>query len=100
MHTVPTPDPPPLQADEATVAHGAQVFAETCAQCHGQLAVGGVKDLRFMTAETHAAFNEIVLGGTLVDNGMASFADILTPADVEAVHAYLIARANEDWGRD
>jgi quinohemoprotein ethanol dehydrogenase len=31
---------------------------------------------------------------------MASFADILTPTNVEDVHAYLIARANEDWGRD
>jgi quinohemoprotein ethanol dehydrogenase len=30
---------------------------------------------------------------------MASFADILKPEDAEAIHSYLIARANEDWGR-
>jgi quinohemoprotein ethanol dehydrogenase len=96
----PPPEPPALRADEATVERGALVFAQTCAECHGQLAIGGVKDLRFMTPETHAAFNEIVLEGTLVDDGMASFADILTPTNVEDVHAYLIARANEDWGRD
>jgi quinohemoprotein ethanol dehydrogenase len=28
---------------------------------------------------------------------MASFADILTPEQAEAIHHYLIARANEDW---
>jgi quinohemoprotein ethanol dehydrogenase len=28
---------------------------------------------------------------------MASFADVLTAAQVEAIHAYLIARGNEDF---
>ncbi len=79
---------------------GAQLFADTCAQCHGRLAIGGVKDLRHMTAETHGKFNDIVLKGIYQDKGMASFADILKPEDAEAIHQYLIARANEDWGRD
>ena len=96
----PLADPPPLRADEATVARGAQLYAETCAECHGQFAIGGVKDLRFMTPETHAAFNEIVLEGTLLELGMAGFADILNAEETEAVHAYLISRANEDWGRE
>lgn len=95
----PLQDPPAVPADEASIARGAQLFAETCAECHGQLAVGGVKDLRVMTRATHAAFNEIVLEGTLVEQGMASFADVLTPAEVNSVHDYLIARANEDWGQ-
>ena len=63
---VPIPDPPPLRATEATVQKGAEIFARTCAQCHGQLAVGGVKDLRQMTRETHAQFNDIVLKGLRV----------------------------------
>jgi quinohemoprotein ethanol dehydrogenase len=87
-----------LRATEATVQKGAEIFARTCAQCHGQLAVGGVKDLRQMTRETHAQFNEIVLKGIRVQKGMASFANLLSAEDVEAVHAYVIARANEDWG--
>jgi quinohemoprotein ethanol dehydrogenase len=94
----PVPNPPPLRASEDEVQRGAVLFAQTCAQCHGQLAVGGVKDLRFMTQETHAQFNDIVLKGTRVDKGMASFASLLKPEDVEAIHAYVIARANEDWG--
>ncbi len=29
---------------------------------------------------------------------MASFANLLKPDEVEAIHAYVISRANEDWG--
>jgi quinohemoprotein ethanol dehydrogenase len=94
----PIPDPPPLRATEDVVRKGAVLFAQTCAQCHGQLAIGGVKDLRQMTRETHAAFNDIVLKGIRADKGMASFASLLKPEDVEAIHAYVISRANEDWG--
>ncbi|HMA10591.1 MAG TPA: c-type cytochrome, partial [Steroidobacteraceae bacterium] len=94
----PIPDPPPLRATEATVQKGAEIFARTCAQCHGQLAVGGVKDLRQMTRETHAQFNDIVLKGLRVQKGMASFANLLSAEDAEAVHAYVISRAQEDWG--
>jgi quinohemoprotein ethanol dehydrogenase len=94
----PIPDPPPLRATEDVVRHGAELYAATCAQCHGQLAVGGAKDLRYMTRETHAAFNDIVLKGTRADKGMASFANLLKPDEVEAIHAYVISRANEDWG--
>jgi quinohemoprotein ethanol dehydrogenase len=43
------PEPPPLRATEAQVQKGAQLYAQTCALCHGQQAVGGVKDLRRMT---------------------------------------------------
>jgi len=93
------PDPPPVTASEATIARGAQLFANTCAQCHGQQAIGGVKDLRRMTRETHGKFNDIVLNGLYQDKGMASFADLLKPDEVDAIHAYIIARANEDWGR-
>ena len=91
-------NPPPVRATEAQIAAGAQLFAETCAVCHGQNAVGGVKDLRHMTPDTHARFNAIVLEGLYLEKGMASFADILTPEQVEQIHHYLIARANEDWG--
>jgi quinohemoprotein ethanol dehydrogenase len=94
----PIPPPPPLTASEDEIRKGAQLFGTTCAQCHGQLAVGGVKDLRFMTKETHEQFNDIVLKGTRADKGMASFANLLSEADVKAIHSYLISRAHEDWG--
>jgi quinohemoprotein ethanol dehydrogenase len=80
------------------VQRGAQLFAETCSGCHGRQAIGGVKDLRHMTPETHAKFSDIVLKGIYVEKGMASFADLLDQQKVDDIHAYLIARANEDWG--
>ena len=52
-----------------------------------------------MTPETHGQFKDIVLGGIRLANGMASFADVLTEADADAVHAYIISRANEDWNK-
>jgi quinohemoprotein ethanol dehydrogenase len=59
--------------------------------------VGGMKDLRWMTTETRAAFLDIVLRGSRAELGMASFADVLDEPQARAIHAYLIARANEDF---
>ena len=52
-----------------------------------------------MTADTHAKFNDIVLRGLYLEKGMANFSDLLSQDQANAIHAYLIARANEDWGR-
>src|SRR5690606_25252335 len=95
----PVQPPPPLRASEAQVRAGAQLYAETCAVCHGQRAIGGVSDLRHMSADVRRQFNAIVLEGIFADKGMASFVDLLNREQVEAIHAYLIARANEDWGQ-
>jgi len=43
--------------------------------------------------EFHDAFKDVVLGGILAPGGMESFSDILTEADVDAIHAYLIDQA-------
>ncbi len=89
--------PPPLTAPTDVVARGERLYAANCALCHGAAARGGVKDLRHMAPATHDAFLAIVLEGKLAANGMASFADVLTREDAEAIHHYLIARANADW---
>jgi quinohemoprotein ethanol dehydrogenase len=91
------PRPPPLRASEEQIRTGQKIFGETCSRCHGENARGGLKDLRFMPAESRAKFKEVVLGGLLKDKGMIGFADILTEADADAVNAYLISRGNEDW---
>jgi quinohemoprotein ethanol dehydrogenase len=79
------------------VREGARLYAETCSTCHGKDARGGIKDLRWMTPQTHAEFRDIVLRGKRTEKGMASFADLLTEKQAEAIHQYVIARANEDW---
>jgi mono/diheme cytochrome c family protein len=38
-----------------------------------------------------------VLGGAFADGGMASFKDILTKNDVEAIHAYVLSQAHALW---
>ncbi len=94
----PPPPPPYVRAPEAVIQKGAALFAKNCALCHGQLARGGIKDLRRMSPDTSAHFDDIVLGGARQKQGMASFADVLSKDDASAIHNYLIARANEDWG--
>lgn len=93
------PAPPPLRASEAQIREGRRIFGETCSRCHGENAVGGLKDLRWMTPEVRRQFSTIVLDSTpeLQEKGMQPFRDLLTPADVDALNAYLVARANEDY---
>jgi quinohemoprotein ethanol dehydrogenase len=95
---VPELSPPPaLTGTPAQVALGERLYGENCALCHGPAARGGVKDLRHMMPATHAAFLDIVLEGSRAANGMASFADVLSRDEAEAIHHYLIARARDDW---
>ena len=44
-----------------------------------------------MSAETHDAFKQIVLGGLLKNAGMPPWDGVLSPEDVDAIHAYLIS---------
>ena len=85
--------PPPAQLSgvtAATLARGRAVFFGSCVLCHSNQHRSITPDLRRMTPGTHAAFRDIVLGGALLANGMPRWDDVLTPADADAVHAYLI----------
>ena len=91
--------PPPLTASAETVAKGSMLYHKICYVCHGVAAISGgnVADLRDMLPEKHENFNEIVLDGVFSNLGMAGFADVLSQEDVEALHAYIISRAGEDY---
>jgi quinohemoprotein ethanol dehydrogenase len=89
--------PPLSTADADTIARGRRLYDRSCNVCHGVQAVAGIlADLRRMAPETHAQFADIVLHGTRLGGGMPAFADRHTAEEVEAIHAYLIHRANED----
>jgi quinohemoprotein ethanol dehydrogenase len=93
--------PPPSTATAEVIAAGKRLYDTSCNVCHGVNVIGGtMPDLRHMSAETHGQFNDIVLGGIRLSGGMASFADKYDEADVEAIHAYVISRANQDWEAD
>jgi quinohemoprotein ethanol dehydrogenase len=85
-------------ASDEAIARGEDVYMNDCAVCHGMHVRSSlaVPDLRRMQAGAHELFRDIVLGGIYVSNGMASFADALNEQDVEDVHLYIRARAEED----
>jgi len=93
------PEPPPLIASREMIGKGAVLYHSVCFICHGVGVVSGgsIRDLRYMTAGTHEIFNDIVLDGVMSELGMASFADQISEEDSDAIHAFIIARAHEDW---
>lgn len=90
------PEQPELKASTATIETGKALYAGYCKSCHGFGAVaragGSVPDLRFASAGTHRAWNDIVIGGANRANGMPTFD--LDVAEAEAVRAYVLSLAN------
>ncbi len=87
----PIPQPPPLTASADTVKEGAALFGANCAGCHINQPGGLAPDLRRMSEATHTEFHQIVLGGIFKNAGMPPWNGVLSPAQVDAIHAYLIS---------
>ena len=96
---VPVPEPPPQTAETNTITRGKNLYKEVgCHFCHGINAVsrgGSVKDLRYLSAATHAEWHGIVLGGSRRNKGMLGFGDVLSVQDSDAIHAYVLALQHE-----
>ena len=95
-------DPPALTAPAEDVDRGRAFYEVYCTQCHGHSVVAGgvVPDLRFgPTLGSRDAYASIVLGGSLIKNGMLSFSQYLKPEDVEAIRAYVIREAQREKRR-
>ena len=99
---VPTPaarvspafEKPPEQTATPDAIHAGEIkFIEECSRCH-VLGLSTTPDLRRLNAGLHAEFKDIVLHGILAPAGMERFDDILSDADVEHIHAYLI---DQSW---
>jgi quinohemoprotein ethanol dehydrogenase len=85
-------------ADE-DLASGERLYFKNCSTCHGfaaRAAGAGIPDLRQMSSATHETFAAIVLDGSRLSNGMASFANVLHAGQAEQIHHYIRARAHED----
>lgn len=92
----PPPNPPVAVAAPAQIALGESVYGKYCGLCHGFDAVSGniVPDLRrsaFLTSP--AGWQEVVIGGALSARGMISWKQFLTPAQAEAIRAFVGERA-------
>ena len=102
------PQPPQQTGTASQIGMGAKVYNKFfCQKCHspeadgsGAWALGGeVPDLRYMPRSVHKQFGEIVLGGTHREQGMPKFSvpigqpllkTVMTPAEAEALHAYVV----------
>ncbi|MGB6355350.1 MAG: PQQ-dependent dehydrogenase, methanol/ethanol family [Steroidobacteraceae bacterium] len=88
----PVPQPPARPTDKAQIDAGEVLYNRFCSRCH-VFGRGILPDLRRLDPATHAIFEAIVLGGAYGPKGMGRFDDVLTPADAQALHAYLIDQA-------
>ena len=91
--------PPRFGTQQQQLTSGAAFFARQCSGCHGDgVRSGGVlPDLRYSTAPADPQiWRSIVIDGALEAGGMVGFKKDLSPADAEAIRAYVVARANED----
>ena len=96
-------DPPGLTAAADVVQGGAQLYGRYCTVCHGDAAVqasgrgGIIPDLRYSgTLSSAENWQMIVHDGALKDNGMVSFAPVMSKPEIDSIRQYVIARANED----
>jgi quinohemoprotein ethanol dehydrogenase len=88
----PAPEPPAQLpgVTPAMIAMGSGLFTENCMICHSNQPRAPLPDLRRMSRPTHAAFDQIVLEGLFLPNGMPRFDDLLSPDQAKAIHAFLI----------
>jgi quinohemoprotein ethanol dehydrogenase len=91
--------PPAATATAAQVHQGEQLYARNCAACHGdrgQTRGANFPDLtRTPLLWAPDGFDAIVLQGLLKDKGMASFAEVLKPADTALIRDFIIDQANQ-----
>jgi quinohemoprotein ethanol dehydrogenase len=92
----PPPNPPSHAASPSQVALGETIYGKRCGLCHGFDAVSGniVPDLRrsaFLTSPE--GWQQVVIGGALSARGMISWKEYVSPAQAEAVRAFVGERA-------
>jgi quinohemoprotein ethanol dehydrogenase len=88
------PEQPELTAPAEVVENGKQLYAGNCGFCHGKDASarfgGSVPDLRYSSANTHATWHGIVIGGTMRANGMPAYPN-LDVEQSEAIRNYVLS---------
>jgi len=94
----PVLNPPGDTADLATRDAGHRLYANFCGDCHGARAHGGgvLPDLRTSGLLGTDAWFDVVLGGVLKDQGMASFSNVLDHTQAAAIRSWVISVAQAD----
>jgi quinohemoprotein ethanol dehydrogenase len=86
------PSPPAHEGTPTQIAAGEVLYNRFCSRCH-ELGPGVLPDLRTLSAGIHLSFYDIVLNGALAPNGMGRWDDVLSRADAESIHAYIVDQA-------
>ncbi|MDT8397616.1 MAG: PQQ-dependent dehydrogenase, methanol/ethanol family [Pseudomonadales bacterium] len=75
------------------IARGADLYGKRCMVCHGAGAVSGgaLADLRHASAATYNIFHNIVREGAYTGLGMPNLGKFVSPADADAIKAYLLS---------
>jgi len=78
------------------VQAGRTLFNDNCGACHGLGAMSAnvIPDLRYLDAEKHRQFEDIVHGARS-HLGMPPFGGRLETDDIEKIRAFLIQRAHD-----
>jgi quinohemoprotein ethanol dehydrogenase len=92
------PEQPELTATAEVVEKGKKLYAGNCIFCHGKNAAARVGvsglDLRYASAETHAIWHGIVIGGAKRANGMPAFSN-LDIDQADAIRNYVLSLSEE-----
>jgi len=97
--TRPPLDPPAATGTAEQIAAGGRQYGRFCGGCHGDAAYGStvLPDLRRSALIVDGkAWASVVHDGALRNRGMAGFARVLSPEQIESIRRYVIKRANED----
>ena len=86
------PEPPDIDATPEAIASGELLYHTWCSGCHGSGVTSGsnLPDLKYVSAAIHENWEAIVRGGAYATAGMPGFDHVLSEADSEAVHAYVV----------
>ena len=94
---LPPLNPPPLTASPASIQQGFHLFGRYCAICHGGggVSAGVLPDLRHSAyLNSDAGFQAVVRDGAMKEQGMVSFAPVLSADDAESIRGYLVKQAH------
>jgi quinohemoprotein ethanol dehydrogenase len=87
----PIPAPPAQTGTPQQIAQGETLFQAHCSSCHLNMPRSLAPDLRRLTPEQHAAFQQIVRGGIFQNAGMPPWSGVLSEQDVKNIHDYVIS---------
>ncbi|MFQ3678965.1 MAG: cytochrome c6 PetJ [Pseudanabaenaceae cyanobacterium] len=87
----------------ADVNHGKQIFKANCVACHagGNNSVVRAKTLKKEALQEYSMYDAGAIAYQVANgkNAMPAFGKRLKPQDIEDVAAYVLAQADNNWGK-